>query len=206
MNIIVVGCGKVGSMLASSLSREGHDVAVVDRVEENFSLLDSDFVGFTIPGVPIDQDVLKQAGIEGCDAICAMTQDDNVNIMVCQLAKELFHVPIVLARTFDPRKRDTFRHFGINTVCPTRLTVETVKAYLQGADEEKQETFFSSTVSYRTMNVSRGLVGKSVSNVRCMEGEVVFAVAHANGTLTLAQDRHIDLQESDHLIFARVID
>ena len=72
MNIIVVGCGKVGSMLASSLSREGHDVAVVDRVEENFSLLDSDFVGFTIPGVPIDQDVLKQAGIEGCDAICAM--------------------------------------------------------------------------------------------------------------------------------------
>lgn len=60
-------------------------------------MLDSDFSGYTISGVPIDQDVLKRAGIEGCDAILAMTEDDNVNIMVCQMAKEIFHTKTVLA-------------------------------------------------------------------------------------------------------------
>ena len=91
MNILIVGCGKVGSMLASELDRMGHDVAVLDREEAHFTLLDSDFSGYTISGVPIDQDVLKRAGIEGCDAILAMTEDDNVNIMVCQMAKDIFH-------------------------------------------------------------------------------------------------------------------
>lgn len=97
MNILIVGCGKVGSMLASELDRMGHDVAVLDREEAHFALLDSDFSGYTISGVPIDQDVLKRAGIEGCDAILAMTEDDNVNIMVCQMAKEIFHTKTVLA-------------------------------------------------------------------------------------------------------------
>ena len=62
MNILIVGCGKVGSMLASQLDQMGHDVAVLDREEAHFALLDSDFSGYTICGVPIDQDVLKQAG------------------------------------------------------------------------------------------------------------------------------------------------
>ena len=90
MNILIVGCGKVGSMLASELDRMGHDVAVLDREEAHFALLDSDFSGYTISGVPIDQDVLKRAGIEGCDAILAMTEDDNVNIMVCKWLRKFF--------------------------------------------------------------------------------------------------------------------
>lgn len=66
MNIIIIGCGKVGAMLAGSLCRDGHDVVVVDRNESAFSLLDNDFDGFTVVGVPIDNDTLKKAGIEGC--------------------------------------------------------------------------------------------------------------------------------------------
>lgn len=78
MNILVVGCGKVGSKVASDLSRMGHDVSVVDRSEKRFALLDEDFSGLTVCGVPIDQDVLKLAGVESCDALAAMTEDDNV--------------------------------------------------------------------------------------------------------------------------------
>ncbi len=206
MNIIVIGCGKVGSMLASSLCRDGHDVVVVDKYEDNFSLLDNDFDGFTVVGVPIDHDVLRKAGIEGCDAICAVMQEDNINIMVCQIAKKIFNVPVVLARTFDPRKQDVFRHFGLHTVCPTKLTVETVKAYIKGSEEEQQQHFGTSTVSYRTVNVGIGLVGHKTSEVRCMEGEVLFAVQHANGSTTLMQETRLSLKEGDKMIFARVID
>ena len=112
MNILVVGCGKVGARLASVLSREGHDVSIVDRFEESFEMLSDDFEGFKTCGVPIDQDVLRRAGIENCDALAAVSPDDNVNIMVRQLAREIFHVPQVLARIYDPAREDVFSHFG----------------------------------------------------------------------------------------------
>ena len=82
MNIIVVGCGRVGSQLASYLDEVGHDVVVVDRDAENFEALSNRFHGFTVEGVPIDQDVLRRAGIENCDAVAAVSHNDNMNIMV----------------------------------------------------------------------------------------------------------------------------
>lgn len=139
-------------------------------------------------------------------AICAVMQEDNVNIMVCEIAQKIFNVPIVLARTFDPKKQDVFRHFGLNTVCPTKLAVETIKAYLKDSDEEEQQTFGTTTVSYRTVTIGRNLVGKRTSEVRCMEGEVLFAVQHENGSTDLMQERRLELVSGDKLIFARVID
>jgi len=71
----VVGCGKVGSTLAKSLSDEGHDVVVIDSDAKNFERLGPDFNGMKIQGVVIDEDVLKQAGIERADALAAVTPD-----------------------------------------------------------------------------------------------------------------------------------
>ncbi|MFA9381011.1 MAG: TrkA family potassium uptake protein, partial [Acetanaerobacterium sp.] len=126
MNVLIIGCRKVGSRLASILSAEGHTVSVVDRDMRNFEALDNDFDGYTVSGIPIDEDVLRSAGIESCDAVAAVTPDDNVNIMACQIAKELFHVPIVITRMYDPAREEIFSDFGISTVCPTNLTVNAV--------------------------------------------------------------------------------
>ena len=123
MNILIIGCGRVGSELAELLDKRGHDVSVIDRRPENFDRLPGDFSGFTTTGVPIDQNVLRKAGIESCDAVCAVTQDDDLNIMAAQMAKEIFGVQRVFARISDVDKVDVFKGFGIHTVCPTRLTV-----------------------------------------------------------------------------------
>ena len=64
MNILIVGCGKVGSQLSNVLSRMGHDVAVIDQNPAHFSSLADDFSGYNVTGVPIDQDVLRRGGIE----------------------------------------------------------------------------------------------------------------------------------------------
>ena len=82
MNILVVGCGKIGSRLAYVLEQQGHDISIVDENEEKFELLPADFYGFTTVGTPIDQDVLKRAGIESVDVVAAVTPDDNINVMV----------------------------------------------------------------------------------------------------------------------------
>ena len=138
MNILVIGCGKVGSNLSSELLHLGHDVSVIAAREEEFSELPHDFSGFTTVGVPIDQDVLKRAGIESCDAVAAVTDDDNVNLMVVQLAKEIFNIQNVYTRVMDPKKNEVFMKMGLNTICPTNMMVSSLTAAISETNVSPQ--------------------------------------------------------------------
>ncbi len=130
MYIIIAGCGKIGANLVKTLSNEGHDVVVIDPNEESFAQLESGTNCLTITGMCIDEDVLKSAGIEHADALLAVTSDDNVNIMTAQIAKQLYHVPHVVTRIYDPDKDAVLRQMGLNTVCPTMLTVAKIGSLL----------------------------------------------------------------------------
>jgi trk system potassium uptake protein TrkA len=132
MQIVIAGCGRVGSQFARIMSEEGHEIAVVDSNSENFILLGPSFHGVTVLGVPIDEDVLKQAGIEDADGFAALTPDDNINMMACQIAKEIFQVPKIFARIQDPVKEQVFYQFGVHTVCPTNMAVEEFRALMMG--------------------------------------------------------------------------
>ncbi len=132
MQIIVAGCGKVGSQFARIMSEEGHEIAVVDSSSENLKLLGPNFRGVSVLGVPIDEDVLKEAGIESADGFAAVTPNDNINMMACQIAKEIFHVPRIFARIQDPVKEQVFYQFGVHTVCPTDMAVQEFRALMMG--------------------------------------------------------------------------
>lgn len=205
MNILIVGCGRVGSELAGALSREGHTVAIVDANESAFDLLPPDYSGYCTVGIPIDLDVLREAGIENCDALAAVSQDDNTNIMVCQLAKEYFHLENILARIYDPRRENVFSHFGLRTVCPTRLTVETVRNILL-QDKPQQITVGPSTISFHELPVNRRLNGASTSDIDTGADEALFAVRHADNTLSLLANGPVTLRSGDTLIVSRIID
>ena len=205
MNILIVGCGRVGSELAGALSREGHTVAIVDANESAFDLLPPDYSGYCTVGIPIDLDVLREAGIENCDALAAVSPDDNTNIMVCQLAKEYFHLENILARIYDPRRENVFSHFGLRTVCPTRLTVETVKNILL-QDNPQQITVGPSTISFHELPVNRRLNGASTSDIDTGADEALFAVRHADNTLSLLANGPVTLRSGDTLIVSRIID
>ena len=128
MNILIIGCGDTGSQLANVLDHMGNQVSVVDRDPETAEELSDSFTGMFTAGVPIDQDVLRHAGIEGCDVVIAVTKDDNTNLMVAQLARDIFGVPKVISRVSDPRREEVFSSFGLSTICPTNLTAESVVA------------------------------------------------------------------------------
>ena len=205
MNILIVGCGRVGSELAGALSREGHTVAIVDANESAFDLLPPDYSGYCTVGIPIDLDVLREAGIENCDALAAVSQDDNTNIMVCQLAKEYFHLENILARIYDPLRENVFSHFGLRTVCPTRLTVETIKNILL-QHKPQQITVGPSTISFHELPVNRRLNGASTSDIDTGADEALFAVRHADNTLSLLANGPVTLRSGDTLIVSRIID
>lgn len=130
MYIIIAGCRKVGSNLAIVLSQANHDVVVIDSDPENFDLLGTGFNGLTITGMPIDEDVLRSAGIEKADALAAVSNDDNMNVMIAQVATNLFHVPRVITRVYDPEREIVFNKLGLRTICPTTLAVEKIKDFL----------------------------------------------------------------------------
>lgn len=205
MNVLVIGCGKVGARLASVLDKVGHDVCIVDRAPENFERIDKDFSGYTVAGIPIDQTILRRAGIESADAVVAVTQDDNVNIMVSQLAKEIFHVGNVLTRIYDPTRENVYSHFDLTTICPTNMTVDAVCDLLERSLDIKEVSFGISTVGYSTVAAEKKYVGKHPREIGCLDGGMFFAVRSANGMLTLASDAAYTVQEGDRLVFAHLV-
>lgn len=124
MYIIIAGCERVGSDLAKKLSEIGHNVVVIDRDEKNFERLGNGYNCMALAGMPIDEDVLKEAGIEKADVLAAVTPDDNINIMVSQIALKLYNVPKVITRSNDPRREEVLRAMGLDSICPTTLAVD----------------------------------------------------------------------------------
>ncbi|MFH2066708.1 MAG: TrkA family potassium uptake protein [Pseudomonadota bacterium] len=122
--IVIVGCGRLGSYLANQLSRVGHSVVVIDSNEETFDDLSPGFSGFRVVGDATQIAVLKEAKLKQADVLFATTHEDNVNLMVAQIARKLFNVAHVLARVFDPRREQVYDQLGIETICPTSVAAE----------------------------------------------------------------------------------
>ena len=127
MYIVIIGCGRLGSGLAMELSNDGHDVVIVDKHAENLERLRSGFNGIRIKGVEIDNDILMEAGIDKADIFLAMTPADNINIMASQIAKDIFKVPKVIARIFDPSREFIYRKLGLQTISPTEVSINIIK-------------------------------------------------------------------------------
>jgi trk system potassium uptake protein TrkA len=136
--ILIVGCGRLGSMLANRLSGLGSNVVVVDRDEAAFESLSTEFSGFQVTGDAAELAVLRRAKIEEADCVLATTRHDNVNLMVAQVAQTVFGVPKVLARVFDTSREEVYRQFGIETISPTLLTAEAFQEALGAQPEAEQ--------------------------------------------------------------------
>ena len=125
-NVIVVGCGRVGSRLAGMLSDNGANVCVVDIKADAFSNLGRNFNGSTVQGLGYDEDTLVKAGIEDCDVVAAVTQSDNANLMTTEVASRLYNVPHVIARLYNHDHERAYMQLGIDYVCGTTLVAEEV--------------------------------------------------------------------------------
>ncbi len=130
MHVVIAGCGRVGSELASSLERLGHSTAVIDKNAKAFKRLRADFSGRQILGFAFDRDILEEAGIKEADAFASVTNGDNSNILSARVAKEHYRVKQVVARIYDPRRAQIYQRLGIQTVATVRWTTDQVLRYL----------------------------------------------------------------------------
>jgi trk system potassium uptake protein TrkA len=133
--VVVVGCGRLGSYIADTLSRQGHSVVVVDRHGTAFAELSGEFSGFSVEGDATEVAVLRQAKLDKADALIAATEDDAVNMLVAQVASRHFKVKKVLARVFDRNREDLCSRLGIETVCPSDVVGDIFLSALTGPRE-----------------------------------------------------------------------
>ena len=132
MNIVIMGCGRVGAQLAAILDEEGHKVTILDRDTYSFRRLPGNFRGTALVGDGTDEDILIRAGIEEAHAFVAVTQGDNRNVMASQIAKHIFNVPKVACRVYDPLREEMYNALGLETISPTTVGAKLLKDLIMG--------------------------------------------------------------------------
>ncbi|MDR2616159.1 MAG: TrkA family potassium uptake protein [Oscillospiraceae bacterium] len=139
---VVVGCGRLGAHIASTLSEEGGSVVIIDLTRDAFLKLAPSFDGVTLTGDATELPILEEAGLRDASALIAVTERDNTNIMVAQMARALYGVPRVIARLYDPDKECVYKDLGIGTISPVLLSTKEIEHILRppGTDAEDAES------------------------------------------------------------------
>ena len=126
MKAIVIGCGRVGATVAQQLDASGWDVTAIDEKEDSLGRLGDTWTGGFVVGHGMDQQLLRDAGIEDADAVVVTTNGDNTNIVIAQVAQKHFQVPTVVVRILDPARAQFYAERGLRVVCPTSAAIETL--------------------------------------------------------------------------------
>jgi len=165
MKVIIIGCGRVGEQLARLLVDEGHLVSVIDYDARALERLGPNFKGERIVGVGFDRDVLMKAGIEQADAFAAASASDNVNIVAARIAHNIFHVPRVVARLFDPQRAEIYRRLGMLTISSTTWGAERLRELLTSAELDPIISFGSGEVNVINIDIPSHLAGRMVKDL-----------------------------------------
>ena len=175
MKVIIVGCGRVGAYTAASLARLGHDIVVIDKNPNAFRLLPHGFSGRTVVGYAFERHILEEAGITESDALVAATSGDNTNAVAARIAKEVYRVPDVVSRIYDPQRAEIYRRHGIQTFAPTAWSAGKIIEFLTSGNLEREITFGNGEIEMIAAFVPTHLVGKTISDLR-VPGEIRVAL------------------------------
>jgi trk system potassium uptake protein TrkA len=172
MQIIIMGCGRVGSRAANLLSEAGHSISVIDIDEKSFSRLGKNFSGKKVLGFGYDKEVLERAGIEEADAFAALSPGDNRNIVGALIAKKEYRVPIVVARIYDPVRAIVYNKLGITTISPTRWGANKIKELICYNDINSQLSLGNGEVEIIEIEVPHSIKGFTYDKINA-PGEIM---------------------------------
>lgn len=194
MNIMIVGCGRVGSQLALLLSQEGHNVTIIDKNQDAFKRLGGTFNGVQALGNGFDEKLLKELKIERQDAFVSVTSGDNTNLMASQIAKKIFKVPRVIARVYDPRRADIYRKLGLDIISGTVLVAAMIR------DKLIENRFTSYLVETGELGVieiivTKDLKGKRVSELNMPDEFLVVVIERKKRVIIPEPDAKVELDD-----------
>lgn len=179
MKVIIVGCGKMGAGLAKALIKKGNQVTVIDANAESLELLAPEFQGETLVGVGFDRDVLESANIRSADAIIACSNSDETNALIGKIARDIYRVPRVVSRLYDPKRAQIYRSLGIQTISTTAWGVQRAVEMLSYDRLDSVLTIGDSQVEIIRTETPALLVGRTVNELT-VYGEIQVAAISRN--------------------------
>ena len=182
MKVIIVGCGRMGSGLSLNLVKKGHHVTVIDSNPEAFETLGNDFTGLKVVGIGFDRDILVKARIEQVDAVVSCTASDEANAVIARIARNVYRVPRVVARLYDPIKADIYHRLGIQTISTTTWGIERATEMLTYSRLDSVYEMGNGNVNLVRIEVPPLLVGHTVYELIVI-GEIhVVSISRNNKT------------------------
>lgn len=135
MYVIVIGGGKVGYYLTKTLSREGHEVLLMEKDPKRAAVLSEGLGDLVLQGDGCEVRTQEEAGMERADVVAAVTGDDEDNLVIAQIAKRRFEVPRAVARINDPKNQAVFKALGIDTtVSATEIIYHMIEQQIPSGD------------------------------------------------------------------------
>jgi trk system potassium uptake protein TrkA len=197
MYVIIVGCGRIGSELAKILSNEKHNVVVIDKNPRVFESLGKNFNGFTFVGNGFDIELLKLAGIEKADALCAVTNSDNVNLIAAQAAKKIFNIKKVIARVYNPNRANIYRVLGLDIISGVNLVAAMIRDKIV---ESRSSSFLIETAELAMLEIraEKKIINKKIKEINIPNELLIAAINRKKQSIIPEQDTEI--QEGDILI------
>lgn len=204
MQIIVLGASRAGTMLVNRLISSGHDVVLVDPNADAIATSRRINV-VTVSGVIIDIDVLREAGIESADAVCALSESENQNLMASEIASEIFHVKHVITRIFDTSGSHVYNFGNFITISSPELTVDAFMREIEdrefeGRIDNKTHHIMNEIVEFTVLNASPDLFGYRIRDIEDTDKRHVFGIMR-NEHMILALPG-MKIEKGDKLILA----
>jgi trk system potassium uptake protein TrkA len=190
---VIMGCGRVGSTLALTLERQGHDVAVIDTNSAAFRRLGGTFEGKRVTGLGFDRDTLVEAGIENAYAFAAVSSGDNSNILAARVARETYGVEHVVARIYDPGRAAIYQRLGIPTVGTVRWTSDQMIRRLLPQGSVPEHTDPSGHIVIADVSVNPAWIGQRIKELEsASEARVAYVTRLGDGLLPTADTVYQD--------------
>jgi trk system potassium uptake protein TrkA len=202
VHVVIMGCGRVGTSLATALERLGHEVAVIDQNPQAFRRLGVDFHGQQVHGNGFDRQVLIEAGVERARAFAAVSNGDNSNIISARVARETFGVAHVVARIYDPKRAAVYERLGIPTVATVPWTTDRFLRMLLPDGVATAWRDPSGTVAILQLPLHEGWIGRTIGELEDrIDARIAFIVRFGTGVLP---NHHTVVQADDHVYAAAV--
>jgi trk system potassium uptake protein len=182
MKVIIVGCGRLGSGLAGNLIKDGYDITVIDSNPEAFIRLGKHFKGKTVTGIGFDKDLMEKAGIQKIDAVVACTNSDEANALIGRISRNIYKVPRVISRLYDPRKASLYQSLGIQTINTTAWGIRQATEMLSYNQLDSVQHIGNGQVELLRLEIPALLEGRPVGEISIIGEIQVVALSRDNVT------------------------
>ena len=198
MYIIIVGGGRIGYYLSKALLDEGHEILVIEKDAANVHHIEEELGSICMQGDGCEAATLEEAGTERASLFIAVTNEDEDNLVACQVAKHKFNVPRIIARISNPKNETLFKRLGIDvTVSATNLILEHIEQEVPTHPlihilELKRDELVLVEVK---ISSTSPVIGKQIGELNLPPGSILSLIVKERGVQVPTQDTVLEADD-----------